>query len=291
MSEEREQRNAVFAQHAAAAGVNPQQPMITSAERVKADFGFEIPVETIPLPSGGKVYAQGSPLHNRETVDIKAMTAKEEDVLTNKVYLKKGTVINELIRSCLIDKSIDPSDLIGGDRNTLMVAIRITGYTQDYDAEVECSSCNEKFKHTFDLSKLEVKRLAIEPVHPGENKFLFTLPTTKLPVVFRFLSGRDEDEISTTNERLKKQGIASEQGVTTNLIHSIVSVAGKEDRAAIANFVRNMLARDSKALREYIRKNEPGILMRQEVVCPACNHGEEVAMPFTTNFLWPNVQQ
>lgn len=290
MSEEREQRNQVFAQHAAAAGIAPQQPTTTAAERAKADFGLEIPVETIPLPSAGKVYPVGSSLHGCETVDIKAMTAREEDILTNKVFLKKGTVITELIRSCLVDKSIDPTDLIGGDRNTLMVAIRITGYGQEYEAEMECSNeeCKQKLKHAFDLSQLPLKRLSIEPMNPGENRFAFQLPFTKKQVVFKFLTGRDEEEIITLTERLKKQGMNAETSVTTNLLYSIISLDGNEDRAKIANFVKLMPARDSKALRDYIRKNEPGINMRQETQCPACGHAEEAQMPFGVSFLWPS---
>lgn len=262
----------------------------TAAERAKADFGLEIPVETVPLPSAGKAYPVGSSLHGCETVDIRAMTAREEDILTNKVFLKKGTVITELIKSCLVDKGIDPTDLIGGDRNTLMVAIRITGYGHEYEAELECTNeeCKQKCKHQFDLSQLPLKRLEIEPMNPGENRFSFQLPFTKKQVIFKFLTGKDEEEIVTLMDRLKKQGMHSETTVTTNLLYSIISLDGNEDRTKIANFVKMMPARDSRALRDYIRKNEPGINMRQETQCPACGHAEEVQMPLGVSFLWPS---
>lgn len=293
MSDDREQRNQVFAQHAAASGINPQMPTTTAAERVKSDFGLEIPVETIPLPSGGKAYPVGSSLHGRETLDIRAMTAREEDILTSKPLLKKGTVITELIRSCLVDKSIEPTELLSGDRNTLMVAIRVTGYGQEYDVDMECAApdCGQKVKQTFDLAKLPLKRLEIEPVQPGLNMFAFTLPYTKKVVTFKFLTGRDEEELVTMNDRLKKQGMQSDNAVTTNLLYSILSIDGNEDRSKISNFVKMMPARDSRALREYIRKNEPGITMKQETVCPLCNHSEEVNMPFGASFLWPGSER
>lgn len=289
MSDEREQRNQVFAQHAAAAGISTE-PGPQPGKQASDDFGLEIPTESVPLPSGGKVYPVGSPLHGRERVEIKGMTTREEDILTNKVFLKKGTVITELIKSCLVDKSIDPTELLGGDRNTLMVAIRITGYGHEYDAELECANdeCKQKLKHTFDLSSLPLKTLEIEPIEPGENLFSFTLPFTKKAVVFKFLTGKNEEEIVTLTERLKKQGLPSENAVSTNLLYSIVSVDGVEDRTKISNFVKRLPARDSRALRDFIRKNEPGIVLRQETSCPACGHVEEVQMPFGVNFLWPS---
>ena len=82
------------------------------------------------------------PWHACETVDIKAMTAREEDILTSRAFIKKGTVITELIRSCLVDKRIDPNSLLSGDRNALMVAIRVTGYGVEYSTEVTCPVCD-----------------------------------------------------------------------------------------------------------------------------------------------------
>jgi hypothetical protein len=284
MSEEREQ-NKVFA--AGAPPVDPRIPQTTAAGQVQKDFGLEIPVETVPLPSGGRVYPVNSTLHGRETVEIRAMTAREEDILTSRALLKKGTVISELIKSCLTDKSINPTDLLIGDRNALMVAIRITGYGPEYDAEVECNECQNKAPRSFNLGELPIKRLEIGPVAEGQNLFEFLLPYSKKTVRFKFLTGRDEEEIMTTAEKQKKLGLQGEQGVTTNLLYSIVSIDGIDDRGKIAGFVRMMPARDSLALRNYVRDNEPGILMRQDVSCPSCGHSEEVSMPLGVTFLWP----
>jgi|SRR6478609_273323 len=286
MSEQREQRNQVFA--AAAQGVDPRIPQTSASDKVKADFGLDIPVEIVPLPSAGKAYPVSSTLHGRDQVEIKAMTAREEDILTNRALLKKGTVISELIRSCLVDRSVNPSDLLTGDRNALMVAIRITGYGPEYDAEIECSECETKAAQQFNLGELPLKHLEIEPVEPGLNLFEFMLPYSKKTVRFKFMSGRDEEDISATAEKQKKLGLGGETAVTTNLLYSIVSIDGVDDRAKIAGFVRMMPARDSLALRNYIKDNEPGIIMKQEVVCPSCAHTEEVGMPIGVTFLWPS---
>ena len=286
MSEEREQRNQVFAQ--AAAGVDPRVSQMSAAEKVKADFNLDIPTEVVPLPSCGKAYAPQHPLHGKELLEIRPMTAREEDILTSKAFLKKGTVISELIKSCMVDKAVNPNDLLIGDRNALMVAIRITGYGAEYDAEIECNECNVKAPQQFDLAALPLQRLEIEPVQPGMNLFEFKLPFTKKVVHFKFLMGRDEEEITATAEKQKKLGMSSDTVVTTNLLYSIVSIDGVEDRAKIAGFVRMMPARDSLALRNYIRDNEPGIRMKQETSCPACGHSEEVGMPIGVSFLWPS---
>ena len=292
MSEEREQRNQVFQAGA------PQPPpgavqagiaAMSQAEKYKADFGLEIPLESVPLPSAGRVYPQQSPLHLKELVEIRAMTAREEDILTSRALLKKGTVITELIKSCLVDKAIDPGELLMGDRNALMVAIRITGYGPDYDAEMECAECGNKGARTFNLGALPIRRLQIAPVADGLNLFEFKLPYSNKVARFKFLTGRDEETILAMQEKQKKMALsATDTTVTTNLQYALQSIDGIDDRAKIAAFVRMMPARDSLALRNYIRDNEPGIIMRQEVKCPSCGHEEEVSMPIGVNFLWPS---
>ena len=287
MSEDRETRNAVFS-GGVPQGVDPRTPSISAVEKMKADFGIDIPVDTVPLPSQGKVYVPGSSLYNRESVEIKAMTAREEDILTSRALAKKGTMMNELIRSCLTDKTINPLDLLSGDRQALMVAIRITGYGAEYDVETECSECSVTSKKQFDLSALPIKFLEIDPVEQGRNSFEFSLPFSKKLIKFRFLTGRDELELFETAERQKKLGVGGDATVTANLTTSIVSVDGREDRASIAQFVKMMPARDSLALRNYISDNEPSIKMKQEVTCESCGFVEEVSMPMGTSFFWPS---
>lgn len=203
MSEEREQRNQVFAGPA----VDPRIQTTSAIEKVKAEFGLDIPIEIVPLPSAGKAYAPNHPLHAKDQVEIRAMTAREEDILTSKALLKKGTVVSELIKSCLTDKLVNPADLLNGDRNALMVAIRITGYGAEYDAEVECGECSVKTPQQFALGELPIRHLSLEPVTPGANLFEFTLPYSKKAVRFKFMTGRDEEEIQATQEKQKKLGM------------------------------------------------------------------------------------
>ena len=117
---------------------------IATKNVMKDDFNYEVPVETVPLPSLGRTYDTDSPLYGSETVQIKAMTAKDEDILTSKALIKKGTVITQLIKNCLVDRSIDVDAMLVGDRNAIMTALRVTGYGSDYNIEVDCPACGER---------------------------------------------------------------------------------------------------------------------------------------------------
>jgi len=282
VSKETREGNEVFtANQATQAGFQTRNVMAD-------DFGFEVPVETVPLPSNGIVYPLDSPLHGLETVDIKAMTAREEDILTSRALIKKGTVISELIKSCLVDKNIDVNKMLVGDRNAIMTALRVTGYGSLYNVEVDCPDCGERSKQDFQLTELPIKRLEISPVAEGANLFEFNLPVTKKKVHFRFLIGEDETDIAVAQERRKKLGSQTDNLVTTRLQHQIVAVDGVKDRSKINVFIRGMPARDSLALRKHVDKHEPGIDMKQWMDCPSCMESSEVRLPMGASFFWPD---
>ena len=262
---------------------------IPKTNPVQDDFGWTIPVENVPLPSLGKIYPVNSPVHGRETVQIKAMTAQEEDILLSRALLKDGTVLTHLMNSCLTDKSINARELIAGDRNALLVSIRITGYGSEYRAEVACPSCNTRQAATFDLSELEIKRLPVDPVSPGTNHFEFTLPVTKKRVIFKLLTGRDEEEIATIQERRRKAmpDIVVENVITSRLENSIISIDGITDRNKMNAFIRSMPAYDSRSIRNYMSEIEPGIDMNGRLSCVKCGVESPVPLPLGASFFWP----
>tara|TARA_R110000824_G_scaffold163022_1_gene338795 strand:+ start:1576 stop:2406 length:831 start_codon:yes stop_codon:yes gene_type:complete len=253
------------------------------------DFGWEVPVSTVPVPSQGLVYPKDSTLYGKETVHIKAMTAREEDILTSRALIRQGTVITHLLNSCLTDKSIDVDDMLLGDRNALMVAVRITGYGSHYPASVVCPACETQAEYDFDLAELEIKRLSIAPVSEGQNSFEFVLPVSNKLVHFRFMTGHDERELTTTAERKKKIMPDSklESLVTARLEFVIQSIDGVTDRNKINMFVQNMPALDSRKLRSYMENNEPGINMNSWMECQQCGETSQVPLPVGTGFFWP----
>ena len=266
------------------------QPGMPTRNVMRDDFGFEIPVESVPLPSRGITYATDLQIANTETLEIRAMTAREEDILTSKALIKKGTVITHLLKSCLVDKSIDPDLMLAGDRNAIMTALRITGYGSEYNVEVDCPACSQRSKQAFALTELPIRRLDLTPVAEGTNLFEFALPVTKKTVRFKFLTGKDEQEIMITMERKKKTGLSGENLVTTRLQHALVAVDGITDRSKINMFIRNMPARDSLELRRHIDNNEPGIDMKSWMDCPACLESSEVRLPMGASFFWPDAE-
>lgn len=256
---------------------------------VKEEFNWEVPVELVPIPSEGKIYPSDSPLYGKKALEITAMTAKEEDILASRALIQQGTVISHLIKSCIVDKGVDPSAMILGDRNALMISIRVTGYGSNYAAESTCPECSTKSRQDYSLTDLEIKRLDIKPIKKGLNLFEYTLPISGKVVNFKFLTGDDERERSIAAERKKKiiQGPAAETSVTSRLEQIVVSIDGITDRNKVNQFVRSMPARDSRSLRKYVDDNEPGIDMSVWMNCPNCGADSRVGLPIGANFFWP----
>tara|TARA_B100000287_G_scaffold421824_1_gene463006 strand:- start:494 stop:1279 length:786 start_codon:yes stop_codon:yes gene_type:complete len=242
----------------------------------------KFPSEVIDLPSGGKIYGKDSPLYDGK-LEIKYMTAREEDILTSQNLIKKGMVIDKLMDSLILTPGVDSKTLIIGDKNAVMVAARILAYGPEYTAEVTNPITLEKSKHSFDLSECGFKELQ-EDIDYSTNEFVFELPVTKAKIIFKLLSGTDELNINKELESRKKIGQSAE--VTTRMKHSIVSVDGEDNRAAINNYVDNMLSRDSLAFRQEMARIAPDIDLSQEVEI----EGEtvKVDIPMTVNFFWPS---
>lgn len=242
---------------------------------------FKFPTEQVELPSKGLIYPEDSPLRSG-VIEMKYMTAKEEDILTNQNYLKDGTVIEKLLRSLIISK-VDYDDMIVGDRNAVMVAARVLGYGKDYtfnyrDEEV-----------TVDLSILEPRYLNeadLEEV--GINKFTFKLPTTGNVIDYRLLNGKDDKIIRQEIKGIQKLNKQASPELSTRLKHMILAVDGNEDKKTIREFVDNyMLARDSKAFRDYLKATQPDVDLTFSF--EGSNGVEEdVEIPIGVTFFWPD---
>tara|TARA_Y100000593_G_C4290670_1_gene328066 strand:+ start:275 stop:1102 length:828 start_codon:yes stop_codon:yes gene_type:complete len=262
---------------------------IAKTNVMKDDFGWEVPYETVPIPSNGIIYNPDSDLYNLETVQIKAMTAKEEDILASQALIKEGTIVTNLIKSCVVNASINPEEMIAGDRNAIMISIRITGYGVDYPYTSVCNNCGHKNKNTAKLDSLPIKRLEISPVESGKNEFEYQLPVTKKKITFKFLTDKDDKDREAAEKFIKKHTEAKvENRITSFLEYSILSVDGIRDRNKIKHFVMHMPAFDSKSLRKFINQNEPGIDMSQSYECTECGSSNDINLPVTAEFFWPS---
>ena len=269
------------------AGIERAQKMGAEANEAPA---FKVPTEFVPLPSFGLVYSPNSPLHNLKEIEVRYMTAADEDILTSRSLLRSGKAIDAVLKNCILDARINPEELLSGDKNALITFLRVSGYGPEYKVEIDCPSCEETSKYEFDLSQLEMKTLDVEPIEQGENRFHIQLPTGT-HIEFKFLNSAEEKEISDAQDRIKRSTNSPvDRNVTTRLKNTIISIDGNTDSSLINQYVDTLNVRDSRALRKYMEDNTPDIDMKQEFNCPHCGHRGEVDVPISVGFFWPDEQ-
>lgn len=241
----------------------------------------KFPSEIVDLPSQGKLYPKESPLH-KGSIELRYPTAKSEDILTNQTYLEKGIVVDKFLQSLIVDPTINYSELLIGDKNALLIAARILGYGGQYSFKYGGKT------EEVNLSELLAKPLSEEVLNATENNFEFILPASKVKVTFKLLTQGDEQKIEQELKGLKKINKDSSAELSTRLKYIITSVNGDEDPRNIRSFVDNaLLARDARALRQYISKIQPDIDM---TFIPE-DSNSPVQIPIQVNFLWVDVNE
>jgi hypothetical protein len=239
---------------------------------------FKLPTETVELPSKGLLYPEDSELA-KGTIEIKDMTAKEEDILTNQSYIRNGTVLDKLLKSIIVSK-INFDDLLIGDKNAIMVAARILGYGADYKFDYLGE------EHTVDLSQLENKEIKEELFTSRTNEFAFTLPHSKNTITFKLLTHKDEQNINRELEGLKKINKDSSPELSTRMKHLITSIEGSRETKDIREFVDNyLLAKDSRALREYVKEVQPDV----DLTFFPDGSSDRIPVSIGINFFWPDI--
>jgi len=241
---------------------------------------YQFPTEIVDLPSKGYFYPETSPLSNGK-VELKYMTAKEEDILTSQNLIKEGTVIDILLQSLIINKDIKVEDLLIGDKNAIMVASRILGYGKDYDFSYD------GVEQKVDLTQLEPVDIDFTDMKKGQNQFDYELPKSERKLTFKLLTGKDEKNIDAEVKAREKLGGSSSGELTTRLKNIITSVDGNIDRAYINNFVDNeFLSIDSLEFRKYMGTITPDINMTTKIMVDG--EETEVTIPVTVRFFWPS---
>jgi hypothetical protein len=242
----------------------------------------KFPTEVVDLPSQGLLYPKDSPLSSG-TIEIKYMTAREEDILTSANLIKKGIVIDKLLEALIVDKSIKLDDMLLGDKNAILIASRILAYGKDYEVEVDGKEV------VVDLTTLKEKKLDEKIVVNGANEFDFELPATKRKLTFKLLTQSDEKSMDKEIEGYKKIGDGIGYETTTRLKHQILSVDGDAKKASINSFVDNeFLSRDSRDFRAYVNSINPDVEMKSVYIDEDGNE-KEFTVPMTVTFLWPSV--
>lgn len=254
---------------------------------------YKFPTEEVTLPSKGLVYEKDSLLASG-VIEMKYMSAKEEDILTSTTLIKNRTVLDKLFQS-LIVTPIKYNDLLLGDKNKIMFAARILGYGKMYNFKYTCPSCGFKENELeIDLNTLTEKELDEKDlIELNRNEFLFTLPESKRKIKFKLLTHGDYQKIQLEINSLKK--FTSKSGVspdsTTTLKYTIIEVDGETDIKKIINFVDNeLLAIDSKELRKEIKRVSPDVNLKFDFICQntgECDFEDEIDLPLNVDFFWP----
>ena len=267
------------------------QPEVKAPAAAVSPLNFVAPTEFVELPSKGIGYPEGHPLCGKDVIEIKYMTAKEEDILTSTTLLKKGIAVDRFMQNIVCDTNIKVDDLFIGDKNAILIAARSSGYGETYETQIQCPNCGTKAQMDFDLSSpqlLESKydeQLGIKKTDNGT--FLITMPFSKFSVEVKLLTGKDEKYISQLSKNKAKGGL-TETTMTDQYKLMIVSVEGIDDRDTINHYVDNMPLRDARHLRTAYRMVSPDIRIAQDFECKNCGHEQELEVPFGADFLWPD---
>jgi len=275
------------------AGGNEAPPLDVATPSGGAQpLSFAVPTEHVELPSQGRYYPEDHPLYNKETVEIKFMTAKEEDILTSPSLVKKGLAIDRLLKSIIVEKNIDPNSLLVGDRNAILVASRVTGYGAEYPIKATCPSCTATTEWTVDLGTLDSieggtdNAQGYDVVENSNGTFDITLPKTGVIATVRLMKGKDEKELGAKLQKRKKHKL-HEANLTEQLNHMIIAVNGSESLNDIRNFINVIPAFDSRYLRNAYTNVVPNVEMKQYFECEECSYEGQLEVPLTAEFFWP----
>ena len=268
----------------------PQQDDIAGA----TGLSFVTPTEIVELPSRGVFYPEGHTLHGKETIEIRYMTAKDEDTLTNQSLLKKGMALEKVLQDIVVDKTINMDTLLVGDKNAVIVAARKSAYGADYQTKVTCPSCGKVQGYEFDLHNCNVKvpitdeeleQLGVQQTE--DCTFVFVLPILKVPVELKLLTGKDENFIS---QRVREAQLAKKDVESLLLLQlrlMIKSINNISDPKVIAEVVTMLPAKDSKTIRQVYSQITPNMDLSHDFECKACSYETRLEVPFTADFFWP----
>lgn len=270
-------------------GPSPSSP-VGAFQNSGGPLTFSTPTEFVELPSGGRFYPESHPLHNQGTIEIRHMTAKEEDILSSKTLLKKGLALDRFMQSVIVDNQVNVQDLLVGDRNAILIAARITGYGEEYTTQVVCPSCSQTSRFTFSLEPKSTDKggdeLAEQITWTKNGTFITRLPFLDVDVEMRLLTGKDEQYLSKLIKN-KKAGNLADSSLTDQLRMTIASVNGRTDQTTINSLVNHLPAKDSRHLRTVYASAVPNVDMTQHFECSHCFHEDEVEVPLSAEFFWP----
>lgn len=268
-------------------GLNNKPETGESPPQMFNPLSFTAPTEFVNLPSKGIGYHKNHPLHGVGEIEIRYMTAKDEDTLSNQSLIRKGIVLERLLENIIIERNIDPTTLLIGDRNAILIQSRGTAYGFDYEGQIKCPECSTLNTMTFDLREPKLTGGYVEDMNSlrlAENGLFETqLPFSKFKINFRLANGVEEAKIA--------QAMLNEDdefSISDQYKRMILSIEGHENQEVIDQFVDNMPLSDSSHFRMCLKMATPSVEIKETLTCTNCSHEQEVQVPFGSDFFWPN---
>lgn len=265
-------------------GLNIDESVLRAMSVAQTVNQYSVPTMLVDLPSRGLLYPEGHPLKDKETVEIKYMTTREEDILLNQSYIQSGVVLEKLVESVLLDKRIKSESILNCDKSAIQIACRINAYGEDYEFEYNCLSCGTKNDFSVNLSSLKHYEVDFDRIK-NEGGIFINLPITKAVVKAKVLNGFDDQEIQKRVKQKQKHNLPEEL-LIERYRQIIVSVNGNEDPLNITNFIKNMPLRDSKYFAKEYASFLPGVDFTFEAECPKCNNVNKGGVPVGINFFY-----
>ena len=224
--------------------LNDDSIISIAKQRYETQQRSKLPSIIVPLTSEGKIYPETHPLHEGK-LEMRYMTAYDEDILTNASYVREGVLFDKLLES-LIVTDININDIAALDRDGLIIYARIVSYGAEYSVTITDPNTKQVLERTVDLRKIQSKPFTLIPDINGEFSYE-TEPGTQLKFTYTYKTMSTSSKISE---------------LLSNIIQQVGNSRKQED---IDNFIRyEFLAGDSKKFRKYVTDNAPGLNFQYE---------------------------
>jgi hypothetical protein len=224
------------------------------------NYNLTTAYDIVTLPSNGIYYS-----NKKKTLKVAYLTAVDENILSSPNLMISNTIIEELLKSKILDKDIDIDELIEEDRQAVLIFLRNTAYGTTYKVTLTDPKTDIDFEVELNLEKVPVKDFTL--VSDENDEFEYFMEKSKSKVKFKFLTKKQEEVI---NELRKGwNGVGAAPVITRQLERMIKSINGETDQLALRNIIEKLPIKDSQDFRKFVKDNKPGLDLTQTVIAPS----------------------
>ena len=274
--------------------INPPAPMAEPAKQNPFGISFVIPTEIVHLPSGGEFYDEDSQMKGVKTLEIRSMTAKEEDIILNDSFIQQGVVFDRLIDSLLVVDDVKSEDLLDCDKMALLMSAAKTGYGEELQIGFLCENCSYSGPVTANLSKIleDMKNRTFRIEDTEDVKYddasktlLFQLPITKIDVRIKTMTPADYKYLESSKKQKEKLSLPFSETLEF-LRRVLVEANGIVNPAELVKLTEVLPSADARAIVRIHNTSIPRLDKTQDLCCPQCGHEQKEDVPFSLGMFW-----